>query len=187
MSSRTTHVARTVRRSALPAMAVGLLALAGCGSGSGTSTKATAGSRSVATVTIQDDGGRSVLATSDGRTLYLSDQEHGRVLCTSGACEAIWTPLTVNAGKQPTVPRRVAADISTVRRPDGSMQVALDGRPLYTFSFDHGAGQVNGDGQKDSFDGTTFSWHAATPTGSGTAPAPSAPTTSPSFSGGYRY
>ncbi len=39
------------------------------------------------------------------------------------------------------------------------------GQTLYTFSFDHSAGQVNGDGQKDSFGGTYFTWHAATPTG----------------------
>ena len=49
---------------------------------------------------------------------------------------------------------RLAHDLGTIKRPDGSTQVVLDGRPLYTFSFDHGAGQVGGDGQTDSFDGT---------------------------------
>src|SRR5262245_8407484 len=124
MNTRTTGLAGVLRRGAVPAIAVGLLALAGCGSGGSSSTATSAGGSSAATVTIQDDGGRSVLATSDGRTLYLSDQEHGKIMCTSGACQAIWTPLTVGAGQQPAVPKRIATDFSTVKRPDGSMQVS---------------------------------------------------------------
>lgn len=74
-----------------------------------------------------------------------------------------------------------------MQRPDGSSQVAFDGQPLYTFSFDRSAGQVNGDGEADSFDGVDFTWHAARPTGA--APAGStSPTASPSSGyGGYDY
>jgi predicted lipoprotein with Yx(FWY)xxD motif len=172
---------RTAFAVVAPAAAVAVLALAGCGSNGSSSSSAgggTSGSTGM-TVAVSDTSSGDVLTTSGGRTLYISDQEKNKVLCASGACEAIWTPLTVPSGDKPSAPAKVASQLSTVKRPDGSQQVTLDGRPLYTFSFDHSSGDVNGDGQKDSFDGVDFSWHAATPTGkaatapgSGSSPSP---------------
>jgi hypothetical protein len=43
--------------------------------------------------------------------------------------------------------------------------VTLDGRPLYTFTEDPGAGEVTGNDVTDSFDGMKFTWHALTPGG----------------------
>lgn len=184
-------------RAALPAAAIGMLVLTGCssgggssgassgGSGGGTQSGGTAGS-SATTVTIRDASGhKGVLTNADGRTLYDSDQEDGTVLCKSSACLAIWTPLTVSAGTTPTGPDQLSGKLTTMKRPDGKTQVALDGKPLYTFSFDHAAGQVDGDGQKDTFDGTDFTWHVATAAGGAPAPASSAPASSDS--GGYDY
>ena len=37
---------------------------------------------------------------------------------------------------------------------------------LPPLAFDHNAGDVSGDGATDSFDGTDFTWHAASPSGS---------------------
>jgi predicted lipoprotein with Yx(FWY)xxD motif len=175
------------RRGAIPAVAIAALTLAGCGSngGSGSSTAGSAGTSSGATITIRNDAGMKVLTTSSGRTLYFSSQEKGHVLCSSGACEAIWAPLTVAAGHKPSGP--ASLKLGTVKRPDGTVQVALQGKPLYTFSFDHGAGQVNGDGQHDSFDGTSFSWHAATPSGKTAAAPKSSPSSSPYGGGSYSY
>jgi hypothetical protein len=87
-----------------------------------------------------------------------------------------------------TSPPPLAKKLGTVGRPDGTTQVTLDGRPLYTFSFDHSAGEVNGDGTKDSFDGTDFTWHVATPSGRAAA-APSSPSSSSSspYPKGYGY
>jgi predicted lipoprotein with Yx(FWY)xxD motif len=164
---------------ALSAAAVGLLVLAGCGT-TGNTAAASGPSASGTTVTIRDAGGMSVLATSSGQTLYASDQEKGKVLCRSSACVAVWKPLTLSAEQKPTSSGGVAAHLGTVKRQDGSRQVSLDGRPLYTFSFDHSAGQVNGDGQNDSFDGTDFTWHAATPTGTN-------PTSGSSAGSGFGY
>jgi predicted lipoprotein with Yx(FWY)xxD motif len=166
MRTHTSRGSRAIRAgAALSAAAAGLLVLASCGSGAGGTPAASDQSSSATTVTVRDAGGMNVLATSSGQTLYTSDQEDGKVLCTSPACEAVWTPLTVSAGQQPSSSGGVASHLSTLKRQDGSTQVAFDDRPLYTFSFDHSAGQVNGNGQSDSFDGTDFTWHAATPMG----------------------
>ena len=164
---------------ALSAAAAGLLVLAGCGAADNTAAASGSGA-SGTTVTVRQAGDMNVLATSSGQTLYASDQEKGKVLCKSSACMAVWKPLTVSAGQKPTSCGGVAVHLSTVKRQDGSRQVSFDGQPLYTFSFDHSAGQVNGDGQNDSFDGTDFTWHAATPTGT-------APTSGSSKGSGYSY
>ena len=177
MSGNTSGMRRGLSK--LSVATVGLLVLTGCGA-AGKTAVASGPSASGTTVTVRDAGGMSVLATSSGQTLYASDQEKGKVLCRSSACVAVWTPLTVSAGQKPTSSGGVAGHLSTVKRQDGSTQVSFDGQPLYTFSFDHSAGQVNGDGQKDSFDGTDFTWHAATPTGT-------APTSGSSTRSGYGY
>jgi predicted lipoprotein with Yx(FWY)xxD motif len=172
------------RHGAVVAVSIGVLALAGCGSNGGSSTAADSGNAaSGATVSVRTVGGQTVLSTSAGRTLYVSDQERGQVLCTSGACRAIWTPLTLPAGDAPSGPHGIASRLTTITLPNGTRQVALDRRPLYTFSFDHGAGQVNGEGQRDSFDGTDFTWHAATSAGQGGG-APTASTSPSPYSGG---
>ena len=191
MNITETHRNRALLRSAVAGAALSVtLIVAGCGStnpSSGSAPGSTASSG--ATVTVRDASGHSgVLATADGHTLYVSDQETGTVLCKSSACTAIWNPLTIDTAQSPTGTGQLAGKLSTVKRPDGSTQVAFDDKPLYTFSFDHGAGQVGGDGQQDSFDGTDFTWRLATVAGGSapaSTPAPSAP--APSGNGGYTY
>jgi predicted lipoprotein with Yx(FWY)xxD motif len=179
-----------LRRSALPAVAAGALVLAGCSSsassgGTAPGGSGTGGSTSTTVMARDISGHTGVLTNPAGRTLYVSDQENGSVLCKSSACDAIWNALTVPAGQSPTGPSQVSGKLSTIKRPDGKLQVALDGKPLYSFSFDHGSGQVNGDGQKDSFDGTSFTWQVATAAGATSAPTSTAPSTS--AGGGYGY
>jgi predicted lipoprotein with Yx(FWY)xxD motif len=176
-----------VKTTLITVAAIGVLTLAGCSSGSGNpSSAADSSGTSATTVTIRDVGGGQVLASPDGRTLYVSDQEKGKVLCASSGCEAIWTPLTLSSGSRIKAPAGLDGQLGTVQRPDGSAQVALDGRPLYTFSLDHTSGQANGDGATDSFDGVDFTWHTATPTGSAPAPTKS-PSSGGAGYGGYGY
>lgn len=190
----------TIRRYARPGslattaagIAVSALAIAACSSSS-KSPAAPGGSAPVngspanTTVAIRSISGTGdVLVDAKGRTLYTSDQETGnKILCSSDACTAIWTPLTVPAGQKPTGPTSVSSMIATVKRPDGALQVAFNGAPLYTFTFDHAAGAVGGNGQKDSFDGTNFTWHTATATGVAAAPSTSADTGSGGYGNGY--
>jgi predicted lipoprotein with Yx(FWY)xxD motif len=106
-------------------------------------------------VRVSNTSSGDVLTTSDGRTLYFSDQEKNKVLCVSAACQAIWTPLTVLPGAKPSAPGKLAGELTTLKRSDGSEQVGLGGRPLYTFSFDHGAGDVNGSGRRTASTAST--------------------------------
>jgi predicted lipoprotein with Yx(FWY)xxD motif len=172
--------------------AVGLstvLIAAGCASSAGGSSPASnpAGGGGQ-TVAVQTVSGTQVLVDSSGRSLYFSEQEKAahKVLCNSSACQAIWTPLTVSAGQQPSGPASVAAKLGTMSRSGGVRQVTFNGAPLYTFEFDHSSGQLNGNGQKDSFDGTNFTWEAAAVSGTPAAPASSNPYGSGGgYGGGY--
>ena len=163
----------TNTRGWLAVAGLGALALvAGCSSSGGGARSDHPGGAT--TVAVRDVAGVGKVLTDDrGRTLYTSDQERaaGKILCSSSACTAIWTPLTVAKGAKPTAPSGVSASLGTVSRPEGSQQVAFMGEPLYTFSFDHSAGEVKGNGEKDSFGGTAFTWHAATANGVAIAPA----------------
>ncbi len=96
--------------------------------------------------------GKTILTSTRGRTLYsLSAETKGRFICT-GACASTWRPLVVPAGVKPTGPVK----LGTIERPDGRTQVTFKGRPLYSFSGDSKAGDVNGEGIKD-----VGTWHAA--------------------------
>jgi predicted lipoprotein with Yx(FWY)xxD motif len=172
------------------AVAVGLAAtLAACGTGSnnngsgyGTSgNSGNSGTSSGSTVSSHDVAGvGTALTGADGKTLYFADQEtDGQIKCMD-ACLSFWTPVTVPRGVTPKASTGVTGTLATLNRPDGGTQVTYDGKPLYAFAEDHGPGQAKGNGFKDSFNGTAFTWHAAAL--SGAAPA-STPT--PDNGGGY--
>lgn len=161
-----------------------LLALAACGGGSDSSA---GGSTSSAGATVSSqmvDGVGRVLVDSEGAALYAADQEaNGKVVCT-GSCTSIWKPLTVSGG-MPTAGDGLDGKLGVMSRPDGSRQVTFDGRLLYTFAEDEDAGTVTGNGAADSFDGTSFTWHVATPTGISTSKANSS--SSDDDDSGYGY
>jgi predicted lipoprotein with Yx(FWY)xxD motif len=163
----------------------GVLAMAACSSAGGSSSGGTSASGGGTTVAVRSVSGTgNVLTDAQGHTLYASEQEaNGKPLCTTSDCVTFWQPLVVGDGK-PTGPSSLTAKLTTVARPDGKMQVALNGSPLYTFTEDHSAGDIRGNGFKDSFGSLHFTWHVATP--SGIAAAPSSPSTGGySSSGGY--
>jgi predicted lipoprotein with Yx(FWY)xxD motif len=115
--------------------------------------------------------GKKLLVNRRGLTLYhLSVERRGHFICTSGACLAEWHPLVVKKGVTPTG----AKSLSTIKRPDGRLQVAYKGGPLYTFDEDHKPGDTNGNGFKD-----VGTWHFVTVSGRAAA------TTPPPSNGGY--
>ena len=122
--------------------------------------------------------GVTVLVDKHGHTLYdLSVERKGRFICTTSSCLSFWHPLVVAKGTKPA--GQVA--LSTIKRPDGRIQVTYRGAPLYTFVQDVKVGDAKGEGFKD-----VGVWHAAS-TGAKiaqTTPA-SPPTGTTSGGGGY--
>jgi predicted lipoprotein with Yx(FWY)xxD motif len=161
-----------------------VLFLAACG-GDDDSGAGGAVAGSGPTVTTQSvEGVGPVLVDAEGMALYAADQETGgKVLCTD-SCTSIWEPLTVEAGS-PTAADGIDGELGVMTRPDGSRQVTFDGRPLYRFTEDPDAGTVTGNGLADSFDGRSFTWHVATPSGISTSNANSS--SSSDDGGGYGY
>jgi len=134
------------------------LALSACGSSasSSSSTPATsapaAGASSAAastpaagggtTVNMTTINGTAVLTNSSGKTLYWFAPDTSTTSKCSGSCATYWPPVTgpVTAGSG------VTGTLSTITRPDGTMQATYDGHPLYTYVGDTAAGQAKGNG-----------------------------------------
>lgn len=116
------------------------------GTASGGSTE-TGGSTTVpaaaVTLTVVQSKLGAILADGNGRTVYLfTPDKTNKSVCT-GPCTADWPPLASTGA--PTVGDGVDSSlVKTFKRPDGSVQVSYAGHPLYTFSEDGGAGDVNG-------------------------------------------
>jgi len=161
--------------------------LAACGGGGGGATAAT--SSGGGAISVMNIGGAGkVLVDSSGQALYASDQEvaAGKILCT-GACNSFWAPVTVKGGSPDAA--SVPGNVSTIKRPDGGLQVTYNGKPLYSFTQDQ-PGQVTGDGFQDAFDGQHFTWHVVSVGngGSGSAGSTSSDgSTSSGGGGGYSY
>ena len=91
-----------------------------------------------------------VLVDHNGMTLYTFDKDaDGKSMCNDD-CAKNWPPLMVKAGDA------AEGEWTQIKRSDGSMQWAYDGKPLYTFVKDKKDGDMTGDGMKDV-------WHAAKP------------------------
>jgi predicted lipoprotein with Yx(FWY)xxD motif len=125
-----------------------------------------------------------ILTTSAGKTLYVfTDDGKGKSVC-NGACASEWPPLVAPKGDSVSG----VAGLGTIKRSDGSRQVALRGRALYRFVGDTAAGQVKGQGVEGD-------WFVATPSGASHAkpvtakptPTPTPTKSSPPSGGGYGY
>lgn len=129
-----------------------------------------------------------VLAGPSGKTLYeLLDHQMKPVAC-SGPCAVQWPPLSVSGA--PQAGSGVTATLSTTSSAGNSQQVTADGTPVYYYSGDSSAGDINGEGL-NSFSGT---WYAVQPSGQpmtsagasgGGGSNTSSAGSSPSSGGGY--
>jgi predicted lipoprotein with Yx(FWY)xxD motif len=186
-SNPASGVIKTARHATTRLVFVGVALLAAaCGS----ATAGSSSSGSTATVSTASIGSvGTVLVNSAGRTLYTPMQEaSGQLMCTTSECNAIWIPLTVPSGTQPSAGSGVTVTLGTVTRPDGTLQVTEAGKPLYTFSLDTDSGQVTGNNVQDQFGSLQFTWTAATMGGAGAAPATATPAgagASPTNPSGY--
>jgi predicted lipoprotein with Yx(FWY)xxD motif len=133
------------------------LALAACGGGSGSAASSSAPHPSTTVGVKSIDGVGDVLVDSTGKALYAADIEAGGKVMCDAACTSFWHPLTPGSGA-PTAASN-AGKVALVKRPDGTRQVTVDGKLLYTFA-DDSAGQLKGIGFQDDFGGHHFTWSA---------------------------
>ncbi|AYF89426.1 hypothetical protein SA496_25465 [Pseudomonas sp. JS3066] len=96
---------------------------------------------------MEKDG---MLVDAKGMTLYTYDKDSDGKSACNGQCAQNWPPLMADASA------KAEGEWSVVKRDDGSMQWAYDGKPLYTFVMDKKAGDVTGDGKMGV-------WHVAKP------------------------
>jgi predicted lipoprotein with Yx(FWY)xxD motif len=147
-------------------------------SSTGAASGSSAASASTTGTVIKGTSGTTgaFLTDGSGRTLYLWAKDGKNMSACSGACAGAWPPVkasgTVTAGGGAK-----ASDLGTITRSDGTKQVTYDGHPLYYFSGDSAAGQVNGQGS----DGFGAKWWLVSPAGTQITSADSA---SSSGSGG---
>jgi predicted lipoprotein with Yx(FWY)xxD motif len=149
-------------------VAVAALVVAGCGGG-GNDEQSASGGASTGIVAVASVDGTKVLVDSTGRTLYSAAVEHGGQIHCVDKCTSFWKPLLATAKQAQSASAAVGQQLGVITRPDGGRQLALDGRPLYTFT-EEDAGGMNGDGFVDAFKGTRFEWQAARTGGGGAAP-----------------
>jgi predicted lipoprotein with Yx(FWY)xxD motif len=135
-------------------------------------------------ITTKAGSAGTFLTDGSGRTVYLWAKDGMDASACSGACAALWPPVTT--GGSPTASGSAkASDLGTITRSNGTKQVTYDGHALYYYAGDSGSGQINGQGS-DSFGAKWWlvapAGSSITTTGGGTAPSPS---TSASAGGGW--
>jgi predicted lipoprotein with Yx(FWY)xxD motif len=146
------HVpARRVGTGAALALAAALLTACGGSSGGQASTAGAQSPAVTANGTLQvarTDAGK-VLVDPHGRTLYaFAADTKGHSAC-DGSCATYWPPTP--AGSLPgTQPDGVTATLGQIARPDGTMQLTVDGFPMYTYVGDSRPGQAKGQGLDES-------------------------------------
>ena len=159
--------------------------LVACGNNDESSSTSTAASSSSsggssADLSLAEAGDLGqVLIGPDGNTVYLFEKDTSADASTcSGACAKEWPPLTVK-GRALAGDGVDAAKLTTLKRDDGSTQIAYNGHPLYFYAGDTAPGDTNG----NDIDEFGAEWYAVTAAGDsagdgGSADASS--TTSPS-------
>ncbi len=184
-------------RRALAATLVGLAATAvGCGSSSPSTTAGSTSTESTSTASTSTGASASsgnssaplkvatvpglsgkVVVDSAGHTVYLLKPETStHLLCTESACLAAWPIVTVSSASDLAQGNEgITGHLAVIKRPGGTLQVTLDGHPLYTYAGDSQSGEANGENLK-SFGGT---WEGVTSAGEPAASATS------SGGGGY--
>jgi predicted lipoprotein with Yx(FWY)xxD motif len=138
-------------------LALGALVLSGCGgddddggsAGATSESAASSSSAENAELATADSALGTIVVDSKGMSVYMFDKDtqgSGKSSCTGGCLEA-WPPVIAESDS-PAVDG-VTGDVATIPRDDGTVQVTLDGWPLYYWQGDKAAGDVAGQGVQD--------------------------------------
>ena len=91
------------------------------------------------------------LTGSSGLTLYTFKPDTANNSTCVDECAKAWPPFTVASDAAVEAGDGVTGALSTFERPDGTLQVAYNGAPLYYFASDSGPGDTNGQGLGDAW------------------------------------
>ncbi len=131
---------------ALAALTIALTACSGSGAtASPSSPAAVSPAPASATVMLADSAKGKILVDGAGRTLYLFTADTGGKPSCYGGCATSWPPLLATGAMTPGAGMD-AEDLAAVDRTDGGKQVTFYGQPVYYFSKDTKAGDLNGQG-----------------------------------------
>src|SRR5260221_6430822 len=103
----------------------------------------------------------TLLTDGQGRTLYLFEKDQPGTSACTGACLSAWPAFTVT-GSLVGGPDVSMSMLSTIRRPDGGVEVAYNGHPLYHYAGDSNPGDTNGQGLNQF----GAEWYVVSPNGS---------------------
>jgi len=78
-----------------------------------------------------------------GMTLYTFDKDTGGKSVCTGDCAKYWPPFKAEAGA------KAEGKWTVIKRDDGTMQWAYDGKPLYYYEDDKKPGDMTGDKKKE--------------------------------------
>ncbi len=117
------------------------LLVVGCANAYQSSDESQSYSSSNAGVITQQTSAGSILADTQGMTLYTFDKDSQGVSKCYGPCEQKWPPLQSKTEIN-------EMGFSTVSRKDGSLQVRYKNQPLYLWVGDKKPGDTTGNGIK---------------------------------------
>jgi len=158
---------RSVVVQVMAALCAVLVVVACSAGGANSSPSAAAG----AAIALANSSAGDHLAGPSGHALYVLKTDSANTSTCTDACAQNWPPLTVAAGTTPSAASGVAAQLSTITRGDGSLQVTANGMPLYYFAGDKAATDINGQGKNGVWflagtDGGALTGPDTSPTGS---------------------
>lgn len=82
-----------------------------------------------------------MLTAKNGMTLYTFDKDKDGMSACYDACATNWPPYLGKKGES------LGNDWTLVKRKDGSLQWAYEGKPVYFFAADKKPGDMQGDGK----------------------------------------
>jgi predicted lipoprotein with Yx(FWY)xxD motif len=122
--------------------------------------------------TLDVTGISRLVVDARGRTLYTNNVDTASRISCGTDCTKVWRPVTVPTEEVPSKVEGINGTFGVVRRPDKTLQLALNGRPLYTSTKDADRGTLRGNGIVDSYRGVSYTWHAVAALGGNASPEP---------------
>jgi predicted lipoprotein with Yx(FWY)xxD motif len=84
----------------------------------------------------------AMLTAKNGMTLYVFDKDKGRVSSCYGFCADFWPPYIGKKGE------KMNRHWTLLKRKNGKMQWAYNGKPVYFYKADKKKGDMTGDGKE---------------------------------------